>query len=359
MAANFPQKHKDPLDTLVAVLAMVVILSVTVSVTLDTFIPYYVLAGLFALAWLRAPRRRYPTAEAVTKGVDLTGKVALVTGPTSGIGVETARVLALRGARVVLVARNNEKLQTTKALILASVPSATIDTIVADLSDLGSVQKAARQFLALDIALDLLILNAGIMALPTRCSTTQGFEKQVGTNHLGHFLLTRILQDKLLASHGRLVVLSSSAHRFADYSFLSEERLETQPYNEWVAYGNAKAANLMFANEFHRRYSEKHGVSAFSVMPGGIHTGLQGDVSLWIHFKWLIVTPFFFKSIQQGAATTLVAATTADPDVDGGKYFEDCKANNNAERAMKKAGGEEAFAKLWEDSERLVAEYLA
>jgi hypothetical protein len=117
---------------------------------------------------------------------------------------------------------------------------------------------------------------------------------------------------------------------------LENPKLETVPYSEWVAYGNAKCANLLHAAQLNHRYADK-GIIAFSVMPGGIHTGLQEHVGLWTRIKWAVVTPFFFKSTSQGAATTLLCATTADP-ADGGKYFENCQATNAVEQVKQDVG---------------------
>merc|ERR1711939_594178 len=149
--------------------------------------------------------------------------------------------------------------------------------------------------------------------------------------------------------------LSSSAHRLASSNFFesSNDGLETVPYNPWTAYGNAKLSNLLFAKEFHRRYSISHGIQACSVMPGGIHTGLQTEVDSWIAFKWLVVTPFFFKSIKQGAATTIHAALQADlaADDQGGAYFDNCKQTKVASRMPERAG-----EWLWEATEAFLAE---
>jgi len=319
-----PGNAKDPLDTLVQV-------CVTVPLAIGgalSFMGYgtYATAGLmllWALAWITAPRRRFPTGEDVTKDVDLSGKTVMITGPTSGIGQETARVLALRGARVVLVSRNEKKLQRTVEIIKEAVPAAKLEYIPCDLSDQSSIRKCVATFESMKLPLHILINNAGLMALPERRETAQRLEMQVGVNHVGHFLLTTLLTPILEASKpSRVVCLSSVAHRLSDLKFQNHEKLETDPYHKWTAYGNSKMANIMFAREYHARHCDK-GILAYSVHPGGIFTGLQGDVEPTTMLKWLVVAPFFFKSIPQGCATTL-HCTTQDA-LEGGRYFENCK----------------------------------
>lgn len=174
--------------------------------------------------------------------------VALVTGATSGIGTETVRVLALRGAHVYLAGRSASKLASTKASLLADLPAGTkLSTIVCDLMDLTSVAATAAEFLKSEKSLDLLILNAGIMAVPTRTATVQGLEAQVGVCHVAHTLLTQQLLPALKAASTppRVVVLSSSAHTGHELPacLTTSSRFETEPYDPWTAYGNAKAAN--------------------------------------------------------------------------------------------------------------------
>lgn len=281
-----------------------------------------------AIFWKMSPRQsKHKTGEEITKGVDMSGKNAMITGPTSGIGFETARVLALRGAHVILVSRNEKKLQASVEKILKGNPKASVEYIQCDLSDQDSIRKCVSVFLEKNLPLHLLINNAGLMALRERRETAQGLEMQVGVNHIGHSLLTLLLKPTLEASQpSRVVCLSSLAHHYWDGKFQDDPKLETTPYEKWVAYGNAKISNLMFAQEFDRRYSSK-GISACSVHPGGIFTGLQDEVEATTMFKWIIVAPFFFKSIEQGAATTLLCATT--DKLEGGKYYSDCKVSKH------------------------------
>jgi NAD(P)-dependent dehydrogenase (short-subunit alcohol dehydrogenase family) len=333
----------DPLNILMAILAIVLVITAWAVMSGYGMIAVPVLAGLIAWAYYKSPRRTFPTAEQVMKGVDLKGYNVMVTGPTSGIGIDTARALAAAGAHVFLVARNPTKLEETKRAIEKRVPSAKLSILTCDLGDLKSVQYCAEKFLEQKLNLHILINNAGIMALPERKSTTQGLEQQVGVCHVGHFLLTKLLLPSLqagakeLAKPSRIVCLSSIAHTGHEMGKLLENpKLETVPYSEWVAYGNDKCANLLHAAQLNHRYADK-GIIAFSVMPGGIHTGLQEHVGFWKKIKWAVVTPFFFKSTSQGAATTLLCATTADP-ADGGKYFENCQATNAVEQVKQDVG---------------------
>jgi len=358
------KKPTDPLDMIMVVLTCVLIIAIILSVLGYFVYVVIVLSLLTALAWIKAPRRSWPTAEEVSSHANLEGKVALVTGTTSGIGFETARVLALRGAHVILASRNEIKLKKKKSeleeLLAAKGVKAKFTSIKLDIGDLASVKNCAEEFQRLNLPLHYLVCNAGIMAIATRQGTKQDYESQVGTNHLGHYLLIRLFLPILKnAGNARVVILTSSANRLANPSFLDEEYLETKPYNPWTAYGNSKLCNLMTAKKINELYSDQ-GIHAFSVHPGGIHTGLQGHVSLWTMIKWTVVTPFFFKSIEQGAGTTIVC-TVGDESMakeHGGKYFNDCKPTNTVEKWTKRLGGKEAYDKLWNVSEQLCSEFL-
>ena len=326
---------------------------------------YSVVGGVFlsivGLAFAKAPRRTFPTAEEVSKGKDFSGKVAIITGPTSGIGTETARVLALRGAHVILAARNAKKNEAVKTKIEESLASrgikAKVDCLQLDLNDLGSVESFAKAFLALKLPLHFLVNNAGVMALRDRRTTAQNVEQQTGINHIGHFRLAQLLLPTLKASApSRVVALTSTAWRLAHPDFFDESnaKLDTIPYEKWVAYGNSKLSNMLFAKELHRRYASE-GVTACSIMPGGIHTGLQTEVSAWMAFKWLVVTPFFFKSIEQGAATTIKACCEEDLTVKGGgAYWNDCTPTRVADKMSEKAA-----TSLWNRTESLIRDLLS
>ena len=337
--------RKDPLDAIMGVIGAMASLS-----AVGTYFGYGrsiagILVPLTAWAYWKTPGRSYPTASSVVdSSMDLTGKVAIVTGPTSGIGKETARVLALRGVHVILAGRSDAKLLTTQQDLEKNLAKQGIKgkftAIQMDLNDLRTIDRFVADFQQLKLPLHLLINNAGVMTIPERRATEQGLEQQTGINHVGHYYLTRLLVDALkasstLRSKTRVVCLSSTGFRLATESFFDHQNtgLETSPYDPWVAYGNAKLSNMLFAREFHRRFSDQ-GIEACSVMPGAIHTGLQANISWWKAVKWFVVTPFFFKSIEQGAATTLYAALKVDlsKKINGGQYFEDCKTSTIASK---------------------------
>ena len=345
-------KRPDPLDIITAVVAATFGAAAIATAKGHGVVAISTLTALVAAAWMTAPRRTFPTAEAVCPNVS--SQIAIVTGATSGIGVDTAGVLYQNGAKVYIAARNPTKLEETKALILVKYDSKNkgeIHTLVCDLSDLHSVKQCAATFLKSERTLNMLINNAGIMAVPTRESTQQGFESQVGVCHVGHFLLTKLLLPAITNANGRVVCVSSVAHRRHQMKELlsSEPPLETLPYDPWVAYGNAKCCNLLLA-----RGLQKRGTLAFSVMPGGIHTGLQTHVDPWIMFKWAIVTPFFFKSTSQGAATSIVCATSPDVIPHNGKYFENCQVTDALSKVEAEVGADAADT-LWKQTEQVLS----
>ena len=206
------------------------------------------------------------TTEDVLKGVDLKGKRILITGASAGLGVETARALSSHGATVVGVVRDLAKAK--RALGDAGVTG--IELVQADLASLASVRKAADDLVAQGRKFDVIIGNAGIMACP-RGKTTDGFETQFGTNHLGHFVFINKVAP-LLNNPGRVVMLSSSGHRISDVS-IDDPNFERTPYNEWVSYGRAKTANVLYAVGLDKRLKGK-GVRATALHPGGIQTEL-------------------------------------------------------------------------------------
>ena len=281
-----------------------------------------------------------PTALQIIKDEDLenklVGKVALITGCSSGIGIETARTFYATGATLYVTARDITKAKTA---LQDLVSSDRVHFLELDLNSLESVRACAAEFLSKSKTLNIFIANAGVMAAPEG-RTKDGFETQMGTNHLAHFLLFNLLKQTLLASatpkfNSRAIILSSVAHRYAEPNF---ENLNLKgAYNEWVAYGQSKTAIIWTANEIDRRYGAK-GLHAFSVHPGGIITPLQRHLSdeaaAAISGDEALVKTF--KSPQQGAATTVWAATSKDLDGMGGKYLEDCQIS----RAWTEADGQ-------------------
>ncbi|MDR6294281.1 NAD(P)-dependent dehydrogenase (short-subunit alcohol dehydrogenase family) [Inquilinus ginsengisoli] len=309
------------------------------------------------------------TADEVLSGVDLRGKRFLVTGASSGIGLETARSLAARGAGVVGAVRNLAKAGPATASVrdAASQGGGSLELIELDLASLQSVRACADKLLADGRPLDAIIANAGVMATPFG-RTVDGFEVQFGTNHLGHFaLINRI--EPLLADDGRLVVLSSQAHRVADVD-LDDPNFQHQAYDPWVAYGRSKTANALFAVEFDRRHHHR-GIRAAAVMPGNSLTDLPRHLAQE-DLQGLFETvgkaradaglpPAELKGIPQAAATSVWAAVAADKDEIGGRYLEDCAVAPVNDTPNPFADGVRSYAldagkarQLWAKSEQLV-----
>lgn len=298
------------------------------------------------------------TAEEVSEGHDLSGKRAIVTGATAGLGVETARVLALRGAEVVLAVRDAAAAEPVKAMIEASVGKASISAL--DLSDLRSVEAFAER--EGHAPLHLLINNAGIMACPLG-RTKQGFENQVGVNHLGHFHLTTLLLPALLAAKGaRVVNVSSTGHHWSAFDF-DDPNFERTEYDPLKAYGRAKTANALFAVELDRRYRDRE-IRAFSLMPGGIQTSLgrymTDDVRKRLGTDAEGAKNIRWKSVEQGSATTVWAALGHELDNVGGLYLEDCNEAEPWREGMRNgvkswALDGDAARRLWDWSEAAIA----
>ena len=302
--------------------------------------------------------------EEVLAGIDLTGKVAVVTGGYSGIGLETTRALANAGAKVHVPVRSPEK----AAESLGSLPG-NIVVGEMDLADLDSVRRYAERIRHSEGKLDLLINNAGIMACPeTRVGN--GWESQFATNHIGHFVLTNELLPLLIAADGaRVVCLSSTGHKRSGIRW-EDIHFEKEPYQKWDAYGQSKTANALFALALDRKFSDQ-GVHGFAVHPGGILTPLQRhlEVEEMAALGWLDKdgnlseqAKLLFKSPSQGCSTTLWAATSPALAGIGGVYCEDCDvadlASEDAPPYMGVeawAADEEAAMRLWEITEQMLA----
>lgn len=246
--------------------------------------------------------------------LDQSGKVAAITGAASGLGFETARMLASKHARVVMAVRSPAKGRDAAARIKKEYPGADVAVMELDLADLASVRKFAENFRKRYSRLDLLINNAGVM-VPPYGKTADGFELQFGTNHLGHFTLTLLLLDMLKEVQGsRVVTVSSGAHAFGILDF-DDLNWEKRRYNAWQAYGDSKLANLYFTRELQQRLDEKDvNVLAVAAHPGWAATELQR------HQWWVrLLNGLFAQSAGMGALPTLYAATA--PDVHGAEYF--------------------------------------
>jgi NAD(P)-dependent dehydrogenase (short-subunit alcohol dehydrogenase family) len=307
------------------------------------------------------------TTDEVLAGVDLSGKRALVTGVSAGLGVETARALKAHGAEVVGTARDLAKAERA----LRDAGAWPIELIELDLADLKSVRAGADQLNADGRKFDLVIANAGVMRTPFG-HTVDGFETQFGTNHLGHFVLINRIAA-LIVDGGRLVNLSSAGHRYSDVD-LEDPNFERTPYDPMVAYGRSKTANILFAVEFDRRHKGR-GVRATAVHPGGIRTELArhmepGELDEWVAKLDADLAsrgepPIEFKTIPQGAATSVWAGVVASGNDVGSRYCADCHVVTNvtdgelsvlSDGVRPYALDPEHAKALWAKSEEMVGE---
>ncbi|MFD8913524.1 SDR family NAD(P)-dependent oxidoreductase [Streptomyces sp. NPDC059575] len=296
------------------------------------------------------------TADEVLRGIDLTGKLAIVTGGYSGIGLETTRALVKAGAEVVVPARRTD----TAREALADLDDVEVDEL--DLGDLESVRGFAERFLASGRTVDILIDSAGIMACPeTRVGP--GWEAQFATNHLGHFALVNRLWPALAEGGARVVSVSSRGHHLSPVRW--DDVQWREGYDKWQAYGQAKTANALFALHLDK-LGRDSGVRAFSLHPGGIMTPLQRHLAKeemvergWIDEQGNPLNPSGFKTPEQGAATQVWAATSPQLDTLGGLYLEDCDIAEPAPEDGAWAGVKdwatdpEQAARLWELSTEL------
>jgi NAD(P)-dependent dehydrogenase (short-subunit alcohol dehydrogenase family) len=313
------------------------------------------------------------TTEDVLSGIDLQGRRILVTGVSAGLGVETARSLAAHGAHVVGLARDLAKAETATAQVRkdAAVHGGSFELVALDLASLASVRACADSLLAKGEAFDVVIANAGVMATPFE-HTADGFERQFGTNHLGHFVLVNRIAS-LIRDGGRLINLASSGHRFANVD-LEDPNFERTPYEPFAAYGRSKTANILFAVAFDQRHRDR-GVHAAAVHPGGIQTelgrymepgqlqALVDQINKQIEAEG---KTFQFKTIPQGAATSVWAGVVAPVDEIGGRYCENCHVGTIvADNAVISAVSEgvRGYAldlvnaeALWKKSEQMVGE---
>jgi NAD(P)-dependent dehydrogenase (short-subunit alcohol dehydrogenase family) len=291
------------------------------------------------------------TAEEITAGLDLSGKTALVTGCNSGIGYETMRVLALRGAHVLGAARTAEKAKTA----CDSVEGQTTP-VVCELTEFDTIVACAQTVQAMDTPIDMLILNAGIMALP-ELEQVNGIEKHFLVNHLGHFILAnRLLEQVKAAPQGRVAVLVSGHHRSAPEDGIQFDDLsgENWEYDPTVAYGHSKLANGLFSLELARRLEGTNATSN-SIHPGVIMTNLGRHMPWYVLGAAKLVGWAFMKSVGAGAATTSYVSTHPHMEGISGRYFEHC----NPAVPGNHMGSTEMAAKLWTVSEELTQDYLA
>jgi NAD(P)-dependent dehydrogenase (short-subunit alcohol dehydrogenase family) len=323
---------------------------------------------------LETPFGATSTTDEVLSGVNLKGKRILVTGVSAGLGVETARSLVAHGAQVVGAARdlNKAKVATEQVRKDAAANGGSFELEELDLANLKSVRACADALLASGKPFDVVIANAGVMATPLGY-TADGFETQFGTNHLSHFVLVNRIAS-LIRDGGRLINLSSAGHRYSNVD-LDDPKFERTPYEPFVAYGRSKTANILFAVAFDKRHQHR-GVRAAAVHPGGIRTELgryaePGRIEKVIEElnRQLAAQgkgPFQWKSVPQGAATSVWAAVVAPANEIGGQYCENCHVGqimpdgspiNIASEGVRAYALDPTNAEaLWKKSEELVGE---
>ena len=311
------------------------------------------------------------TTDEVLAGADLSGKRVLVTGVSAGLGVETARALAAHGAQVVGAARDLAKAERATAEVRAQAANGGgLELVELDLASLQSVRACANALMTDGRPFDVVIANAGVMRTPFG-HTADGFETQFGTNHLGHFVLVNRIAS-LIEPGGRLVNVSSSGHRYSDVD-LDDPNFERTPYDPMAAYGRSKTANILFAVEFDRRHRSR-GVRAAALHPGGIQTelgrhmqpGELDQILAQINAQLAAAgQPLFqWKTIPQGAATSVWAAFVAPADEVGARYCENCQVSPFSEGLISPvSAGVKPYAldpehakALWAKSEEMVGE---
>jgi NAD(P)-dependent dehydrogenase (short-subunit alcohol dehydrogenase family) len=306
------------------------------------------------------------TASEVVAGLDLSHVSAIVTGASGGLGAETARALAERGARVTLTARDVAKGEAAAEKIRKSTGNARVDVLPLELMSRDSVRAFAKDFSSRHKKLNVLINNAGVMACPL-ARTAEGWESQFATNHLGHFLLTGLLTPLLVASApSRVISVSSRGHRFSPVIF-DDIHFERRPYDKWSAYGQSKTANVLFAVELDRQLAAR-GVRANALHPGGIVTELGRHLTNDDIVELMSRAPggkMDWKTPEQGAATSTWGATAPELEGKGGLYLDDCQIAS-VRKSEDDASGYEAYARdeaaakrLWTVSEEHVGEKFA
>ncbi len=301
------------------------------------------------------------TTDEVLAGKNLSGRTVFITGANSGLGQETARAMAARGAHVIMAGRDQAKLDESVAAIRESVPAAQLDTLTVDLDSLESIRAATSRARQQFPAIDLLINNAGVMATPFE-HTADGFERQFGTNHLGHFALTAELMPSIERGHLKRIVNLSSRGHFMGMVDFDDPHFARRPYDPWASYGQSKTANVLFTVGLEQRFAVL-GIHAYAVHPGGIETNLGRHMTPEMREGLMkrvasSDTGFAWKTIPQGAATSCWAATAEELEGKGGVYCEDCHVAEVDDESPKE--GVRSYAlnpsyadRLWKLSEEL------
>jgi NAD(P)-dependent dehydrogenase (short-subunit alcohol dehydrogenase family) len=300
----------------------------------------------------------------IVEGVDLTGRIFVVTGSSAGLGAETVRALAKAGAEIVMVARNGEKNANVADAVRDAIPAARLSTVSMDLANLDSVRRAAAEILAAHARIDALINNAGFVGGP-RVLTPEGAELHFAANHIGPFLFTNQLLPALkAAAPSRVVILSSNGHRMGGFDF-DDLDFSIRPYNHWMAYSQSKMANVLHAVGLAKRLAGS-GVTVNAVHPGVIRTEVFRDVTAdeaMMVTGWAESNGSPLKSPAQGAATQVWAAVS--PELNGvtGLYLEDCRIAEaipattiSAVGVIPEALDQNAADRLWKISEKIVGE---
>ncbi|GAA5906277.1 hypothetical protein JCM5296_000302 [Sporobolomyces johnsonii] len=283
---------------------------------------------------------------------NIEGKVVAITGVTpNGLGAEAARVIAKHNPKLLILAgRNLDKISETGQRIKQEAPSVEIKPLLLDLSSLEATRKAAEEVLSWNIAIDVLINNAGVMAIKNRTLSTDGIEMQFATNHVGPFLFTNLILPCLRRSLSPCIVnVSSWGHHFSPFRADDPNFEQDGSYTEWLAYGQSKTSNMLFAVALSKR-----GIPAISLHPGAIHTNLERHMNE--EEKIAIAGRWTFKSLEQGASTHIVAAFEPSLQAQGGVYLDDCQIQKDREDY---AVDPEFAEKLWKVSEKLVGQTFA
>lgn len=303
----------------------------------------------------RVASQRYSRQTAPAAAAGSTGhqqKTALITGANSGIGFIASRELARQGYRVAMACRDIEKAKEAKSRILQEIPEAKVEALYVDLKDLDTINNFTARALDFGGTIDVMLNNAGVMATPAM-TTTQGFEFQLGVNHLGHFLLTQSLLPLLTKPErpSRIINVASSAHTFGHMDF--EDLQQRSKYTPWGAYGQSKLANVLYTYELARRLPSGCKTTVNALHPGVVATNLGKyliDDGKWYTKPLVKASQLFLKTPEQGAATSIYLATS--PEVEGvsSKYFSDCKPKTSSDESYDK----DVARRLWDVSSELV-----